>query len=123
MGYGHEFEEVYPMPSVASKYPRYKMVPHNALLSAWCYGGPLTIAGVSLIFILMIGLSGRLICDEAMVGYRYIGLFCLFYFMQFFSYVFGDIGLTVNKNQLLGGLLLGGCYRLYQMRKRGVRTC
>jgi len=118
MGYGKEFEEFYPMPSVATRYPRYKMVPHNALLSAWCYGGPLTIAGVSLIFIFMFGLAGRLIYDEDMVGYRYIGLFCLFYFMQFFSYVFGDIGLTVNKNQLLGGLFLGGCYRLYQMRKR-----
>jgi hypothetical protein len=43
--------------------------------------------------------------------------------MQFFSYVFGDIGLTVNKNQLLGGLFFGGCYRLYQMRKREVGAC
>jgi hypothetical protein len=123
MGYGWEFEEFYPMPSVASKYPRYKMVPHNALLSAWCYGGPFTIAAVSLIFVLMFGLSGRLIYDEHMVGYRYIGIFCLFYFMQFFSYVFGDIGLTVNKNQLLGGLFLGGCYRLYQRRKKEVGAC
>ncbi len=123
MGYGKEFEEYYPMPSVASKYPRYKMIPHNALLSAWCYGGPLTIAGVSLIFLFMFGLSGRLIYDEHMAGYRYIGIFCLFYFMQFFSYVFGDIGLTVNKNQLLGGLFLGGCYRLYQLRKREVGVC
>lgn len=123
MGYGKEFEEFYAMPSVASVYPRYKMIPHNALLSAWCYGGPLTIAGVSLIFLFMFGLSGRLIYDEHMVGYRYIGIFCLFYFMQFFSYVFGDIGLTVSKNQLLGGLFLGGCYRLYQMRKREVGAC
>ncbi|WP_141735283.1 O-antigen ligase family protein [Oligoflexus tunisiensis] len=123
MGYGKEFEEFYPMPSVASKYPRYKMIPHNALLSAWCYGGPLTIAGVSLIFLLMFGLAGRLIYDEDMVGYRYIGLFCLFYFMQLFSYVFGDIGLTVHKNQLLGGLFLGGCYRIYQMRKRENIVC
>lgn len=123
IGYGKEFLEFYPMPSVASKYPRYKMIPHNALLSAWCYGGPLTIAGVSLIFVFMFGLAGRLIYDEHMVGYRYIGVFCLFYFMQFFSYVFGDIGLTVNKNQLLGGLFFGGCYRLYQMRKREVGAC
>jgi hypothetical protein len=120
MGYGKEFEEVYPMPSVADKYPRYKMIPHNALLSSWCYGGPLTIAGVSLVFLLMFGLAGRLIYDEHMVGYRYIGIFCLFYFMQLFSYVFGDIGLTVHKNQLLGGLFLGGCYRIYQMRKRDI---
>jgi hypothetical protein len=83
----------------------------------------LTIAGVSLIFLFMFGLSGRLIYDEDMVAYRYIGLFCLFYFMQFFSFVFGDIGLTVNKNQLLGGLFFGGCYRLYQMRKREVSAC
>jgi hypothetical protein len=123
MGYGKEFQEFYPMPSVAVKYPRYKMIPHNALLSAWCYGGPLTIAGLSLIFLFMFALAGRLIYDEQMVGYRYIGLFCLLYFVQFFSYVFGDIGLTVNRNQLLGGLFLGGCYRLYQMRKREVGAC
>jgi hypothetical protein len=123
MGYGKEFDEVYLMPSVAEKYPRYKLIPHNALLSAWCYGGPLTVTGVSLIFLLMFGLAGRLIYDEHMVGYRYIGILCLFYFMQYFSYVFGDIGLTVHKNQLLGGLFLGGCYRLYRMRKREIGAC
>ncbi|HYX33128.1 MAG TPA: O-antigen ligase family protein [Oligoflexus sp.] len=123
MGYGKEFEEFYPMPSVASVYPRYKMIPHNNLLAAWCYGGPLTIAGLSLVFLFMFAMAGRLVFDEDMAGYRYIGIFSLFYFVQFFSYVFGDIGLQVSKNQLLGGLLLGGCYRLYQMRKKELGKC
>ncbi|MDQ3234556.1 MAG: hypothetical protein M3Q07_22360, partial [Pseudobdellovibrionaceae bacterium] len=104
-------------------YPRYKMIPHNNLLAAWCYGGPLTIAGLSLVFLFMFAMAGRLVFDEDMAGYRYIGIFSLFYFVQFFSYVFGDIGLQVSKNQLLGGLLLGGCYRLYQMRKKELGKC
>lgn len=123
LGFGKEFDEFYPMPSVASVYPRYKMIPHNNLLYAWCYGGPLTIAGLSLLFLFMFAVAGRLIYDEDMKGLRYIGIFCLFYFAQFFSYVFGDLGLQVSRNQLLAGILLGGSYRLYRQRKKELGKC
>jgi hypothetical protein len=34
--------------------------------------------------------------------------------MQYFSFVFGDLGLQINRNQMLAGILMGGCYRLLQ---------
>ena len=123
LGFGKEFDEVYPLPSISHVYPRYKMIPHNQLLFAWSYGGPLTVASLSLLFVTMIALAGRLIYDEDMVGYRYLGIFCLFFFVQFFSYVFGDLGLQSNRNLLLGGLLMGGCFRLLMERKMELGQC
>jgi hypothetical protein len=123
LGFGKEFDEVYPLPKISHVYPRYKMIPHNQLLFAWSYGGPLTVASLSLLFVTMIALAGRLIFDEDMVGYRYLGIFSLFFFIQFFSYVFGDLGLQSNRNLLLGGVLMGGCFRLLMERKMELGRC
>ncbi|MES2744420.1 MAG: O-antigen ligase family protein [Bdellovibrionota bacterium] len=117
MGYGHEFDEFYPMPSVAAVYPRYKMIPHNVFLATWCYGGPLTMAGLSLYFIFLFSTAGRLVSAEGMQGLRFVGVLCLVYFMQYFSYVFGDLGLQVNRLELLGGLFIGAAFRLLSQRQ------
>jgi hypothetical protein len=117
MGFGHEFDEVYPMPSVAAVYPRYKMIPHNVFLATWCYGGPLTMAGLSLYFAFLFATAGRLVSNEGMDGLRLLGVLCLVYFIQYFSYVFGDLGLQVNRLELLGGVFIGAAYRLLTQRQ------
>lgn len=112
LGFGKEFDEVFMMPSVAAVYTRYKMIPHNVFLSMWCYGGPLTMAGVSLYFIFAIAMAGRLASAEGMEGLRLIGVLAVAFYIQYFSYVFGDLGLQVNRLELLGGICLGACARL-----------
>ncbi|MCX6128383.1 MAG: hypothetical protein NTX25_04875, partial [Proteobacteria bacterium] len=123
LGYGKEFEEVFPMPSVAAVYKRYKMIPHNNLLAAWCYGGPLTMSALCLLFVAMIALAGRMILDPDLEGYRFLGIASLFYFVQYFCSTFGDLGFQVNRNLMLGGLLFGSCFRLYMQRKKEPLSC
>ncbi len=123
LGFGKEFNEFFPMPSVAANYPRYKMIPHNTLLFTWTFGGPLAISGLSVLCLTMLGLAGRMIYDPDLVGYRFIGVVCLFYFVQYFSYVFGDIGLQINRVLMMVGLLMGGCYRLIMQRKEELGKC
>ncbi len=112
LGYGREFTEVFKMPDISFVYDRYRMLPHNLFLASWAFGGPLTIAATSLVFISMIWLSGRLMREGQDATLWFFGLVSLFYALQYFSYTFGDIGLQINRNQMMGGLLLGGCYRL-----------
>ncbi len=112
LGYGREFEEKYKMPDISFVYPRYRMVPHNLFLAGWAYGGPITIAATSLVFVCMIWLAGRLMRGGYSPDVWFFGLVSLFYALQYFSYTFGDIGLQINRNQMMAGVLLGGCYRL-----------
>jgi|GEM_PF-3361790 hypothetical protein len=114
LGYGKEFAEVFKMPDISYVYARYRMIPHNLFLASWAYGGPLTVGALSLVFATMIWLSGRLMRESRDPTLFFIGLLSLFYFMQYFSFVFGDLGLQINRNQMLAGILMGGCYRLLQ---------
>lgn len=115
IGYGKEFEEKFPMPDISFVYERYRMLPHNLFLAAWGFGGPLTIAATSLIFVTMIWLAGRLIREGWQTPLAFFGIVALFYALQYFSYTFGDIGLQINRNQMFGGLFLGGSFRLLQL--------
>jgi hypothetical protein len=112
IGYGKEFDEVYPMPDISTVYERYRMIPHNLFLASWAFGGPLTIATTSLVFIFMIALAGQVISKGLRSPYFFFGLAALFYFLQYLSYTFGDLGLQIPRNQMLAGLLAGGCYRI-----------
>lgn len=119
IGYGKEFEEKFPMPDISFVYERYRMLPHNLFLAAWGFGGPLTIAATSLLFVTMIWLAGRLIRENWGTPLAFFGIVALFYALQYFSYTFGDIGLQINRNQMFAGLFLGGCFRLLQLQKQG----
>lgn len=112
IGLGKEFEEAYPMPDISFVYARYRMLPHNLFLAAWGFGGPLTMAATSLIFVSMIWLAGRMLRTADRSPLFFVGLVALFYGLQYFSYTFGDIGLQINRNQMLAGIFLGGCFRL-----------
>ena len=112
LGYGREFTENYLMPDISFIYKRYRMVPHNLFLASWTFGGPLNAAATSLLFVVMIWLSGRLMREGQDPSLWFFGLASLFYGLQYFSYVFGDIGLQVSRNQMLAGIMLGGCCRL-----------
>lgn len=112
IGYGKEFDEPYPMPDISMVYDRYRMIPHNLFLASWAFGGPLTITAVSLLFVFMIAQAGRLIGRGPGSAPFFLGLIALFYFLQYLSYTFGDLGLQITRNQMLAGLFLGACYRL-----------
>ncbi len=114
IGYGKEFTETYPMPDISFVYERYRMLPHNLFLASWGFGGPLTVAATSLIFISLIWMAGLLLRASDRAPVFFPGLIALFYALQYFSYTFGDIGLQINRNQMLAGFFLGGCFRLLQ---------
>ncbi len=118
IGYGKEFTETYQMPDISFVYARYRMLPHNLFLASWGFGGPLTVAATSLIFVTMIWLAGRLIREGWQTPFAFCGIIALFYALQYFSYTFGDIGLQINRNQMFAGLFLGGSFRLLQCLQR-----
>jgi hypothetical protein len=112
IGYGKEFDEVFPMPDISYVYERYKMIPHNLFLASWAFGGPLTISALSLLFATMIAFSGRLLKVSKEPILFLLGIVSLFYFLQYLTYTFGDLGFQIQRNQMLGGLLLGACFRI-----------
>jgi hypothetical protein len=112
IGYGKEFDEVFPMPDISYVYERYKMIPHNLFLASWAFGGPLTISALSLLFATMIAFSGRLLKVSREPILFLLGVVSLFYFLQYLTYTFGDLGFQIQRNQMLAGLLLGACFRI-----------
>lgn len=111
LGYGKEFEEIFPMPDISSVYERYRMIPHNSFLAAWAYGGPLSIAALSLLFALMIAASGGLLRRAEDPAVILLALMSLAFFLQYLTYTFGDLGFQIMRNQMLAGLFLGACFR------------
>lgn len=123
IGYGKEFDEIYPLPDISQIYDRYRMIPHNLFLASWAYGGPLTIAATSLLFAFMIGLAGQLIGRGPTGPVFVLGVMALFYALQYLSFTFGDIGLQILRNQMLGGLLMGACFRLLKEAQTKEALC
>ncbi|RZA11764.1 MAG: hypothetical protein EOP10_32540 [Proteobacteria bacterium] len=115
LGYGKEFEEVFPMPDISFVYARYRMIPHNLFLATWAFGGPLTMAALSALFVTMIASAGKLLQKSREPGIFLLGVVSLFYFLQYFTYTFGDLGFQIQRNQMMAGLLLGACFRIYGM--------
>lgn len=122
LGYGHEFDEVYMMPSIVEIYARYKMNPHNAFLATWSYGGPLTMTAASLYILFMITTAGRMVSSSYTDGLRFIGVVTLCFFIEYFSFFFGDLGLQVNRLALLGGVFIGGVVRLLLERQEELKN-
>ncbi len=112
LGYGKEFREVFPMPDISYVYERYRMIPHNLFLASWAFGGPLTIAALSTLFAVMIATTGALFKVAREPGTYLLGIASLFFFLQYFTYTFGDLGFQIQRNQMLAGLLLGACFRI-----------
>ncbi|MBC7659022.1 MAG: hypothetical protein H7249_04875 [Chitinophagaceae bacterium] len=112
IGYGKEFDEVFPMPDISYVYERYRMIPHNLFLASWAFGGPLTIAALSLLFAAMIATAGKLFQKAREPDLLLLGLVSLFYFLQYLTYTFGDLGFQIQRNQMMAGLLFGACFRI-----------
>lgn len=112
IGYGKEFDEVFPMPDISYVYERYRMIPHNLFLASWGFGGPATIGAVSLLFATMIACAGALFKKAREPHIFLLGVVSLFFFLQYLTYTFGDLGFQIQRNQMLGGLLLGACFRI-----------
>lgn len=112
IGYGKEFDEVYPLPDISMAYDRYRMIPHNTFLSTWAYAGPHTIAAMSLVFAVMIAASGQMLKRGRRPIEILLGVMALFYTLQYLTYTFGDLGFQIMRNQMMAGLLLGACFRL-----------
>lgn len=111
LGYGQEFEEIFPLPDISTVYDRYRMIPHNSFLATWAYGGPATIAALSLLFAFMIASAGALLRRTDSPINLLLGLMSLFFFMQYLTYTFGDLGFQIMRNQMIAGLFLGACFR------------
>lgn len=112
IGYGKEFDEVFPMPDISYVYERYRMIPHNLFLASWGFGGPATIGALSLLFATMIACAGSLLKKAREPHLFLLGVVSLFFFLQYLVYTFGDLGFQIQRNQMLGGLLLGACFRI-----------
>ena len=112
LGTGREFEERFLMPDISFVYDRYRMIPHNLLLSMWSFAGPLGIACMALCFSCMIAVSGRLLRLSQDKRISFVAMTSLFLFVQYIVYTYGDLGLQIPRNQLFVGLLFGVCWRL-----------
>lgn len=111
IGYGKEFDEIFPLPDISTVYERYRMIPHNSFLASWAYGGPQTLAALSLLFATMIASAGNLLRKTRDTTDALLAVMALFFFLQYLTYTFGDLGFQIMRNQMMAGLFLGACFR------------
>ena len=116
VGTGVEFQNVANMPDIRDIYPQFLLLPHNMLLTTWGTYGPFGIAVLCTILTFMLGLAAKLMISADPTK-KMIGILSFLFYVQFLAFIIADLGLISQRPVLLGGLLTGGLWRMYNQDK------
>lgn len=92
-GFGHPYEEVIHLPSIAGAYSLYRFVPHNSVLAAFSYGGMVGFFGMWLILPLGVFFAVRSYRFSTTARDRTAALTTVGVIVAYLVHCYGDMGL------------------------------
>jgi hypothetical protein len=91
-GFGHEYNEVIPLPDISKFFPAYRYVPHNGVLWLFSIGGVVGFSCIWLFLVMGVLLSARAYRAARRPEDRAAALTCICVVITFLNQAFGDMG-------------------------------
>ncbi len=91
-GWGHEFEEIIPLPDISHAFADYRYHPHNSVMGMLAYGGVLGFSGLWAWISVAVFLTVRAFRSTLVPALRAGGLVALSVYVAYTNQCFGDMG-------------------------------